>query len=347
MSSLIYASKNGHVEVVNMLLQHGARVDLQKEVYTCMYNLYSSTINFFGKVQVQSMSTLVSKKCKHPIPSGTHQNKVPRKGPDLTLPSRDKHTTLQAEAHSVSSVKDQVRKSINRRVKEQPPGMLKSLRESQHFVIDVKETHTHGQLVAAVRCGACKKSIRLQAKEVVTTGTTSYLISNWTRHARSCHKLLFKSDQQKSLGMYLNTLSQSKSIDGSALVFVVNCDGYENTETHIAGPTERTSVNGSRNIPEHVYEEQSLLMHESQYNKKTHEDVPGIAEEKGRLPNNSPVIQPFINQSECAQVISCALMLNQRLQDIGDVPSCGKGHQLVSQHSLYTPKENCKNEIEK
>ena len=27
------ASQNGHVEVVNMLLQHGARVDLQKEVH--------------------------------------------------------------------------------------------------------------------------------------------------------------------------------------------------------------------------------------------------------------------------------------------------------------------------
>ena len=26
------ASQNGHVEVVNMLLQHGAKVDLQKEV---------------------------------------------------------------------------------------------------------------------------------------------------------------------------------------------------------------------------------------------------------------------------------------------------------------------------
>ena len=185
-------------------------------------------------------------------------------------------------------------------------------------------------------------------------GTTSYLISNWTMHARSCHKQLFKNDQQKSLGMYLNTLSQSKSIDGSALVSVVNCDGHENTETHTAGPTERTSVNGrvggvqtgSRNIPEHVYEEQSLHMHESQYNKKTHEDISGIGEEKGRLPKNSPVIQPFIYQSECAQVISCALMSNQRLQDIGDVPSCRKGHQLVSQHSPYTPKENCNNEIE-
>ena len=27
------ASQNGHMEVVNMLLQHGARVDLQKEVH--------------------------------------------------------------------------------------------------------------------------------------------------------------------------------------------------------------------------------------------------------------------------------------------------------------------------
>ena len=27
------ASQDGHVEVVNMLLQHGARVDLQNKVY--------------------------------------------------------------------------------------------------------------------------------------------------------------------------------------------------------------------------------------------------------------------------------------------------------------------------
>ena len=27
------ASQNGHLEVINMLLQHGARVDLQNEVY--------------------------------------------------------------------------------------------------------------------------------------------------------------------------------------------------------------------------------------------------------------------------------------------------------------------------
>ena len=115
-------------------------------------------------------------------------------------------------------------------------------------------------------------------------GTTSYLISNWTMHARSCHKQLFKNDQQKSLGMYLNTLSQSKSIDGSALVSVVNCDGHENTETHTAGPTERTSVNGSRNIPEHVYEEQSLLMHESQYNKKHMKTFLGLQKRKEDYP---------------------------------------------------------------
>ena len=31
-SSLMVASQNGHVEVVDKLLQHGARADLQKEV---------------------------------------------------------------------------------------------------------------------------------------------------------------------------------------------------------------------------------------------------------------------------------------------------------------------------
>ena len=31
-SSLMVASRNGHVEVVNKLLQHGATVDLQHEV---------------------------------------------------------------------------------------------------------------------------------------------------------------------------------------------------------------------------------------------------------------------------------------------------------------------------
>ena len=30
--SLMYASRNGHVEVVDKLLQHGARVDLQSKV---------------------------------------------------------------------------------------------------------------------------------------------------------------------------------------------------------------------------------------------------------------------------------------------------------------------------
>ena len=30
----MYASLNGHVEVVDKLLQHGATVDLQKEVHT-------------------------------------------------------------------------------------------------------------------------------------------------------------------------------------------------------------------------------------------------------------------------------------------------------------------------
>ena len=115
-------------------------------------------------------------------------------------------------------------------------------------------------------------------------GTTSYLISNWTRHARSCHKQLFKSDQQKSLGMYLNTLSQSKSIDGSALVSVVNCDGYENTETHIAGPTERTSVNGSRNIPSMFMKNKACLCMNLSITKKHMKTFLGLQKRKEDYP---------------------------------------------------------------
>ena len=42
-SSLIWASENGHVEVVDKLLQQGARVDLQRQVITttptCVYQV--------------------------------------------------------------------------------------------------------------------------------------------------------------------------------------------------------------------------------------------------------------------------------------------------------------------
>ena len=44
------ASQDGHMEVVNMLFQHGARVDLQKEVHVC--NLYSSTIIFMVRYPI-------------------------------------------------------------------------------------------------------------------------------------------------------------------------------------------------------------------------------------------------------------------------------------------------------
>ena len=36
MSSLMWASYNGHVEVVDKLVQHGARVDLQQNVNRLM-----------------------------------------------------------------------------------------------------------------------------------------------------------------------------------------------------------------------------------------------------------------------------------------------------------------------
>ena len=39
LSSLMWASQNGHVEVVDKLVQQGARVDLQNNVNTLMFKV--------------------------------------------------------------------------------------------------------------------------------------------------------------------------------------------------------------------------------------------------------------------------------------------------------------------
>ena len=39
MSSLMWASRNGHMEVVDKLVQQGARVDLQDNVNTLMFKV--------------------------------------------------------------------------------------------------------------------------------------------------------------------------------------------------------------------------------------------------------------------------------------------------------------------
>ena len=41
-SSLRYASQEGHVEVVDKLLQHGATVDLQDKVYQLQNTIYNN-----------------------------------------------------------------------------------------------------------------------------------------------------------------------------------------------------------------------------------------------------------------------------------------------------------------
>ena len=41
------ASQNGHVVVLERLLQHGARVDLQTQVYYIMYRSIMQILHFF------------------------------------------------------------------------------------------------------------------------------------------------------------------------------------------------------------------------------------------------------------------------------------------------------------
>ena len=54
------ASLNGHVEVVDKLLQHGATVDLQSQVYSYIYNCMCLNSMIFHHHTVSSFWPVVS-----------------------------------------------------------------------------------------------------------------------------------------------------------------------------------------------------------------------------------------------------------------------------------------------
>ena len=63
-TSLMLASDNGHVEVVDKLLQHGARVDLQDEVLFLFSITHSNSLSFlckWYKVEMLLVATNITK----------------------------------------------------------------------------------------------------------------------------------------------------------------------------------------------------------------------------------------------------------------------------------------------
>ena len=119
---------------------------------------------------------------------------------------RDSDTEPESGELTISSVSNQVRSSISKWVKNQPTPEFKCLKENKHFIILVSRVPKSSLFSDSIRCIPCNVSLQLSLKN------KTYLISNWTRHVRSCGKLKKSQKQgtkQHSLNMFLSPVFKS------------------------------------------------------------------------------------------------------------------------------------------
>ena len=83
---------------------------------------------------------------------------------------------------SVDDVSCQVLESVKDWICKAKLMHLSSLKEKTHYSVVVKGQN-NGKIAAAVNCGMCNKSIRLQLQN------SCFILSNWTRHVRKCAAL--------------------------------------------------------------------------------------------------------------------------------------------------------------
>ena len=113
-------------------------------------------------------------------------------------------TSSETEAEpTVTSISTQIRRSISKWVKKQPDLHLKNLQENKHFSIMVTHVAKEQSIFSsAIKCNACNTVIHLHQKDK-SAKDNPYLISNWTRHVKTCKPL---NSRQKSF--YQSTISQ-------------------------------------------------------------------------------------------------------------------------------------------
>ena len=148
------------------------------------------------RIRIANFVSEVSKpKLKQPV-SCTLSSYRPSK-----VPRTDKEVQPEQE-QSMSSVTSQIRSNISRWIKAQSSGQLRRLKENEHFQVIVSSTS--GSMSAIIRYNACNKDICLHRKN------SYYLISNWTRHAKVCKKIIAKEgDSQKTLGIFYEYYEKS------------------------------------------------------------------------------------------------------------------------------------------
>ena len=94
--------------------------------------------------------------------------------------------TDESDGENVSTVSNQIRRSMSAWVRKQTDQRLKTLQEKKHYSVLVTNVATEPcSLSVSVRCVGCNTCIHLQKKDS-SSEATPYLISKWSRHVKKC-----------------------------------------------------------------------------------------------------------------------------------------------------------------
>ena len=105
---------------------------------------------------------------------------------------------------NVSTVSNQIRRSVSAWIRKQTDERLKSLQENRHYSVLIthipKDSHA---LTVSMRCIGCDTCVRLQKKDN-SSNATPYLISNWCRHVKRCNTFRGKRVQQPTIDNFMS-----------------------------------------------------------------------------------------------------------------------------------------------
>ncbi len=114
------------------------------------------------------------------------------------------------DTESIASVTKQVRKNIAMWIRKQRSKHLQDLKENAHFAIFVSYVRKSNDLSVSVKCIPCNSRIQLQRSAVKTS---TFAVSNWTRHIKKCSILHSHPDSRtRPILSYLSPLSSRECI---------------------------------------------------------------------------------------------------------------------------------------
>ena len=142
------------------------------------------------------------------VTCGTEAKGKKRKQCSVDVPSKRQKSVsvIDPALATTETVTNHVRTSVSKWIKKQKCETLKSLKENEHFAIAVTNS-TKSELKSVAMTCLCKSSIQLSQKNA------TFIISNWTRHALKCNKLMKREDgtgaQHSLVKFFCNTSSDA------------------------------------------------------------------------------------------------------------------------------------------